>query len=105
MQSLDAKRYSQQLIMQALVDGLLVEGLLDKLNAEWINIAQAAELLTQLPVLQTCQNDASKRLWRWPQDQQHSVIMLLQPGITQAWERVPQTPVMLLNHATRQGSR
>ncbi|SBR46918.1 IucA/IucC family protein [Halomonas sp. HL-93] len=103
MQSLDAKRYSQQLIMQALVDGLLVEGLLDKLNAEWINIAQAAELLTQLPVLQTCQNDASKRLWRWPQDQQHSVIMLLQPGITQAWERVPQTPVMLLNHATRQG--
>lgn len=103
MQSPNAKRYSQQLIMQALIDGLLVEGLLDKLDAEWINTAQAEELLTQLPVLNTCQNDSPKRLWRWPQDQQHSVIMLLQPGITQAWEKVPQTPVILLNQETRQG--
>lgn len=103
MQSPNAKRYSQQLIMQALIDGLLVEGLLDKLDAEWINTAQAEELLTQLPELNTCQNDPLKRLWRWPQDQQHSVIMLLQPGITQSWEKVPQTPVILLNQETRQG--
>ena len=103
MKPVNAQRYSQQLIMQALVDGLLVEGLLDNLDAEWLNSAQASELFTPFPELTSYRNDASTRLWRWQQDQQHSVVMLLQPGITQAWEKVPTTPVLLLKQTTQQG--
>ncbi|MGQ7261558.1 IucA/IucC family protein [Vreelandella sp. V005] len=101
MQPVNAQRYSQQLIIQALVDGLLVEGLLDNLEVEWINPAQASELLTHFPVLNDYRKDTSKRLWRWQQDQQQ-IVMLLQPGITQAWEKVPKTPALLLSHATQQ---
>lgn len=103
MKPINAQRYSQQLIMQALIDGLLAEGLLDKLTAEWAHTAQAGELLTQLPEFNHYRNDPSKRLWQWQQDEQQCVVMLLQPGITQAWEKVPQTPVILLNQDTHRG--
>lgn len=101
MKPINAQRYSHQLIMQALVDGLLVEGLLDNLNAEWTRPAQACVGLAELPEFENYRDDASKRLWRWQQDEQHRVVMLLKPGITQAWEKVPQTPVLLLNHVTQ----
>jgi len=103
MKPINAQRYSQQLIMQALIDGLLVEGLLDNLAAEWAHTAQAGELFTQLPEFNNYRNDPSKRLWQWQQDEQHCVVMLLQPGITQAWEKVPQTPVILFNQDTYRG--
>ncbi|WP_277811814.1 IucA/IucC family protein [Chromohalobacter canadensis] len=103
MDSLDAKQYAQAQIMQSLVDGLLVEGLLDSLGAAWLSAAEADDGLTRLAAFQAhlfqvhC-GTLSQRFWHWPQDRHHSVVMLLRPGIAQAWEKVPETPVIVRYH-------
>ncbi|WP_245704204.1 IucA/IucC family protein [Modicisalibacter muralis] len=103
MKSLDAPRHAEAQILQSLVDGLLVEGLLDDLGATWQAASEADDWLTRLPVFQAhlfqahCGNP-SQRFWHWRQDPHHSIAMLLQPGIVQAWEKVPHTPVIVRDH-------
>ncbi|PXX99482.1 AcsA protein [Halomonas sp. LBP4] len=102
MKPLNAQRHAQAQIMQSLVDGLLVEGLLDDLGAAWRVATEAEDWLTRLPVFQAHGGHPSQRFWHWPQDRHHSVTMLLQPGIVQAWEKVPRTPVILMDHESRE---
>ncbi|MCK0744297.1 IucA/IucC family protein [Chromohalobacter nigrandesensis] len=97
MQSLDAQRHAQAQIMQSLVDGLLVEGLLDDLGAAWLATTEIDHWITQLPVFEGHVDDPSTRFWHWPQGRGDGIGMLLQPGIAQAWEKVPRTPVILLD--------
>ncbi|WP_249978629.1 IucA/IucC family protein [Vreelandella olivaria] len=108
MKPVNAQLYSQQQIMQSLVDGCLVEGLLDNLDSEWIPTTEADDRFTRLfpfarlfPI-DSDYNDSAKRIWHWPQEQARSIAILLQPGITQAWEKVPKTPVVLFNHTDDQ---
>lgn len=99
MKTLDAQRHAEAQILQSLVDGLLVEGLLDDLDAAWLVATEADDWLTRLPVFQEAHcGNPSQRFWHWWQDPQHSIVMLLQPGITQAWEKVSQTPVIVRHH-------
>lgn len=98
MKALDAQRHAQAQIMQSLVDGLLVEGLLDDLDAVWLATTEVDDWITQLPVFEGYLGDPSKRFWHWSQGRHHGITMLLQPGIAQAWEKVPRTPVIVRYH-------
>ena len=100
MTSVNAQHYAQQQILQFLVDGCLVEGLLEGLDAQWSVVGDDEKALTALFGRFT--RDPAQRLWRWPAKPGWYVTMLLQPGITQVWEKVPQTPVMLVDHAAEQ---
>ncbi|WP_240618399.1 IucA/IucC family protein [Halomonas heilongjiangensis] len=102
MKPLDAQRHAMAQIMQSLVDGLLVEGLLDDLGAAWLVATEADDWLTRLPVFQAHCGNPSQRFWHWRQDRHHSIAMLLRPGIAQAWEKVPQTPVIVRYHESRE---
>ena len=95
----DAKRHAEAQIMQSLVDGLLVEGLLDELGAAWLTLGEANERLAGLPalqahLLQVHGDNPALRVWHWPQDARREIVMLLRPGIAHAWEKVPGTPVL-----------
>lgn len=105
MEIVNAQCPSQRQILQYLVDGCLVEGLLEHLKAEWISTTQVDDRLAWLPLLGDHSHDETKRIWYWPQGERQSIALLLQPGITQAWEKVPHTPVMLLDHPDRQWHR
>ncbi len=98
MKSPNAKRHAEAQIMQSLLDGLLVEGLLDDLGVTWQAATEADEWLTRSPMFQAHHGHPSQRFWLWRQDPHHSIVMLLQPGIAQAWEKVPQTPVIMRHH-------
>lgn len=98
MNTLNALRHAQDRIMQSLVDGLLVEGLLDSLEAAWLEGTEADDWLVRLPAFEAHCCTPSQRFWHWPQDKHHSIAMLLQPGITQVWEKVPHTPVIAAYH-------
>ncbi len=100
MTSVNAQHYAQQQILQCLVDGCLVEGLLEGLDAQWSIVGDDEKALTGL--FGGFTRDPAQRLWRWPAKPGWHVAMLLQPGITQAWEKVPQTPVVLVDHAAGQ---
>ncbi|MBB3141524.1 IucA/IucC family protein [Halomonas organivorans] len=100
MTSLDAQRHAQAQILQSLVDGLLVEGLLDDLGATWWVAGEADEWLTRLPAFQAHLHEPSTCVWCWSPDAHRDIVLLLRPGIAQAWEKVPQTPVILVHHET-----
>ncbi|WP_413616055.1 AcsA protein [Halomonas cupida] len=101
----NAQQYAENQLMQALVDGLWVEGFFDGVTAEWLTPEQADSLIGELPehtllpesVLLSEQallmEQASRRLWRWQHEAGGSLVMLMQPGITQAWEKVPGSRV------------
>ncbi|WP_245184781.1 IucA/IucC family protein [Halomonas salinarum] len=98
MKSPDAKRHAQAQIMQSLVDGLLVEGLLDDLGASWQDAQTADARLADLAAFRPYLGDSETCFWQLPQDQHHDIVMLLCPGIAQAWQKVPHTPVIVLHH-------
>ncbi|WP_225884780.1 IucA/IucC family protein [Halomonas elongata] len=99
MEPFNAQHHAQAQIMQSLVDGLLVEGMLDDIGAVWQDASRADDWLIRLPVFQALDGDHRSRwFWIWPQDRHQGVVMLLQPGIVQAWEKVPRTPVILVDH-------
>lgn len=97
MKAFDAQRHAQAQILQPLVDGLLVEGLLDGLGAAWLAAGEADDWLTRLPAFRPYLGDPEVRVWCWPQDPHHDIVMLLRPGIAQPWEKVPPTPVIELH--------
>ncbi|WP_240724638.1 IucA/IucC family protein [Halomonas borealis] len=98
MKSLDAQRHAEAQILQSLVDGLLVEGLLDDLGATWQAPFEADERLARLPAFRPHLADPEARVWRWPQGPHRGIVMLLRPGIAQAWEKAAHTPVILWDH-------
>ncbi|WP_240724775.1 IucA/IucC family protein [Onishia niordana] len=98
MKSPDAKRHAQAQIMQSLVDGLLVEGLLDDLGATWLAEDEADDRLARLAAFRPYLGDSETCFWQLPQDQHHDIVMLLCPGIAQEWQKVPHTPVIVLHH-------
>ncbi len=99
MEPFNVQHHAQAQIMQSLVDGLLVEGMLDDLGAVWQDSSGADDWLIRLPVFQALDGDhCSRWFWIWPQDRHQCVVMLLQPGIVQAWEKVSRTPVILVDH-------
>ncbi|MDN3556647.1 IucA/IucC family protein [Halomonas maura] len=102
MTPLDAQHHAQAQIMQSLVDGLLVEGLLDGLGADWRVATEVDDWISRLPAFRAHGGDPAGRFWYWPQDRHHGIAMLLRPGIVQAWEKVPHTPVILLHHESEE---
>lgn len=97
MESFNAQHHAQAQIMQSLVDGLLIEGMLDDLGAVWQDASQVDDRVARLPVFQAHGGQPSRWFWSWPQDRHQRVVMLLQPGIAQAWEKVPRTPVIVVD--------
>ncbi len=82
-------------VMQDLIDCLLAEAFFGTLNLMPINdwVLPDAEQ-TQSNGFQATKNS---KIWQWDFNpiQQKSIIVHLQPSITQAWERVPNSPVLL----------
>ncbi len=97
MESFNAQHHAQAQIMQSLVDGLLIEGMLDDLGAVWQDASEVDDRVARLPVFQAHGGQPSRWFWSWPQDRHQRVVMLLQPGIAQAWEKVPRTPVIVVD--------
>lgn len=90
---------AMELVMQDLLDCLLAEsffGPLTLVNAqEWL--AQQSDLILDQYAAFKQPIEGSK-IWQWHYDkvEQRSILVLLKAGITQAWERVPNSPVLLL---------
>ncbi|ERL51936.1 IucA/IucC family protein [Halomonas huangheensis] len=97
MQTRSAQQYAENQLLQALVDGLWVEGFFDGTDGEWLALEQAQSLLGSLPrdlsERWLLTEQPQSRLWRWQHDEGHALVMLMQPGITQAWEKVPGSQV------------
>ncbi|MEQ5820514.1 IucA/IucC family protein [Halomonas sp. SCS19] len=92
-----ARRLASEQILQSLVDGLLVEGILeiDSLAGDDSDARSFAAELFGDEVLVV---HPAARLWRQERDQgasqKISLVMLLEPGIAQDWQKVPGTPVL-----------
>ncbi|QEM82723.1 IucA/IucC family protein [Halomonas binhaiensis] len=96
MSASNAQQYAETQIQQALVDGLLAEGFFDKVETEWFSAQEAESLIGQLPEYHQLVSDSAQRLWRWHYDAKAglALVMLLRPGVTQAWEKVPGSRVL-----------
>ncbi|SBS35628.1 Aerobactin synthase [Marinomonas spartinae] len=99
---MNTKTASEQVI-QDLIDCLLAEDFFGDLNLmnvnDW-NVQQSpSSKQTLKPYFQDAQSSMSK-IWQWHYDlpEQRSIVTLLQPSITQAWERVPHSPVLLCQY-------
>ncbi|PTL89130.1 AcsA protein [Halomonas litopenaei] len=98
-----ARRLASEQILQSLVDGLLVEGILeiDSLAGDDSDARSFAAELFGDEVLVV---HPAARLWRQERDQgasqKISLVMLLEPGIAQDWQKVPGTPVLALHGGT-----
>ncbi|RON43441.1 AcsA protein [Pseudomonas frederiksbergensis] len=73
-------------VMQDLVDCLLAEHFF---GTEPLNLLASAadQPFTGL--------SAEQRIWEWHNEPQGSILVALRPGITQQWEKVPGTPVLV----------
>ncbi|MAR72775.1 MULTISPECIES: IucA/IucC family protein [unclassified Halomonas] len=98
-----ARRLASEQILQSLVDGLLVEGILeiDSLAGDDSDARSFAAELFGDEVLVV---HPAARLWRQVRaqgaSQKISLVMLLEPGIAQDWQKVPGTPVLALHGGT-----
>lgn len=77
-------------IMKDLIDCLLAEDFFGPLQLQSIQEWQTTQ--TFFSALKS----HDYKVWQWYYDipQKHSLVALLQPGLTQAWERVPNTVVL-----------
>ncbi|USZ48848.1 IucA/IucC family protein [Halomonas sp. DN3] len=92
-----ARRLASEQILQSLVDGLLVEGILE-IDSLARDDSDARSFAAELFGDDTLVAHPGARLWRQERaqgaSQKTSLVMLLEPGIAQDWQRVPGTPVL-----------
>lgn len=81
-------------VLQDLVDCLLAEDFFGSAPLQLVEAAQWQAQQRQAPSFGAL--GAEQRIWEWccePQEQRF-IVVALRPGITQAWEKVPGTPVL-----------
>ncbi|MBN8411455.1 IucA/IucC family protein [Halomonas litopenaei] len=83
-------------ILAFLVDGLLVEGLLDSAKLREDDDAARRQATAWFGAAAV---QGQTRLWDWQTPQGERLVMLLEPGIVQAWQKVPATPVLVVPDA------
>ena len=92
-----ARRLASEQILQSLVDGLLVEGILE-IDSLAGDDGDARSFAAELFGDDTLVAHPGARLWRQERaqgaSQKTSLVMLLEPGIAQDWQKVPGTPVL-----------
>lgn len=94
---------ASELVMQDLLDCLLAEdffGPLDLMTiSDWHKQQNKGSTSVSATYFQDHQTDDGK-VWQWQhkKPEQAAIVTLLQPSITQAWERVPNSPVLLCEH-------
>ncbi|MEQ5768891.1 AcsA protein [Halomonas sp. H33-56] len=95
-----ARRLASEQILQSLVDGLLVEGILE-IDSLAGDDGDARSFAAELFGDDTLVAHPGARLWRQERaqgaSQKTSLVMLLEPGIAQDWQKVPGTPVLALD--------
>jgi len=81
-------------VMQDLIDCLLAEQFF---GPEPLALSEPREWALQYPSIPPFADlGEEQRVWQWCYDEaeQRYIVVALQPGITQAWEQVPGTPVI-----------
>ncbi|RQW71754.1 AcsA protein [Halomonas sp. YLB-10] len=98
-----ARRLASEQILQSLVDGLLVEGILE-IDSLAGDDSDARSFAAELFGDDSLVAHPGARLWRQERaqgaSQKTSLVMLLEPGIAQDWQKVPGTPVLALDGGT-----
>lgn len=98
-----ARRLASEQILQSLVDGLLVEGILE-IDSLAGDDSDARSFAAELFGDEVLVAHPAARLWRQERaqgaSQKTSLVMLLEPGIAQDWQKVPGTPVLALDGGT-----
>ena len=98
-----ARRLASEQILQSLVDGLLVEGILE-IDSLAGDDGDAHSFAAELFGDEVLVAHPAARLWRQVRaqgaSQKASLVMLLEPGIAQDWQKVPGTPVLALDGGT-----
>lgn len=84
---------ANDLVMQDLIDCLLAEDFFGTLDA---NLTEPAAWRAAQPDSPLASLEAPHRIWHWHYDaaEQRGLAVALRAGITQAWEKVPGTPVL-----------
>lgn len=96
---MNATETAANAVMQDLIDCLLAEAFFP---LPLVPLLSAEQWQAQQPAAPLAFSAGEQRLWDWcydPAEQRH-LCLLLRPGITQAWEKVPGSPVL-----ERQGQR
>ncbi|MEQ5858454.1 AcsA protein [Halomonas sp. EF61] len=92
-----ARRLASEQILQSLVDGLLVEGILE-IDSLAGDDGDARSFAAELFGDEVLVAHPAARLWRQERaqgaSQKTSLVMLLEPGTAQDWQKVPGTPVL-----------
>ncbi|MCX2524770.1 IucA/IucC family protein [Larsenimonas rhizosphaerae] len=75
-------------VLRSLVDALLVEEMFSHLPVIWSDADEASLWLAGHSAMSLLSADPARRLWRWTiaTTPEVTLFMVLQPGITQAWE-------------------
>lgn len=94
---------ASELVMQDLIDCLLAEDFFGTLNLMEVNdwLLQQSKGAKQTHKL--CFQDVAphvSKIWQWDYNlaEQRSIVVHLQPSITQAWQRVPNSSVLLYQY-------